>query len=56
VSEAVSSSDVIEGLKEKVSEVIYENAILRAQIAAMKRRTGELEAALEAAEISSKAH
>jgi regulator of replication initiation timing len=43
VNEAVSSNDVIEGLKEKVGDLIYENAILRAQVIAMKRKLSESE-------------
>lgn len=44
MSEAVSSNDVIDALREKVGDLIYENSILRAQAITYRRRIEELEA------------
>lgn len=46
VSDSVSSSDVIDALREKVGDLVYENSILRAQALTYKRRIEELEKAL----------
>lgn len=43
MTDSVSSSDVIDGLREKVGDLIYENSILRAQALTYRRRIEELE-------------
>lgn len=53
MSDAVSSNDVIDGLREKVADLIYENSILRAQVITAKRRIEDLEK--QAAELRKKA-
>jgi regulator of replication initiation timing len=46
VSDSVSSSDVIDALREKVGDLVYENSILRAQSLTHRRKIEELEKAL----------
>lgn len=43
MSDSVSSNDVIDGLREKVGDLVYENSILRAQVITARRRIEELE-------------
>jgi chaperonin cofactor prefoldin len=46
-SSVVSSNDVIDSLRDKITDVIYENAVLRAQLKASQREIEELKAKIQ---------